>query len=696
MAYVLIEDFKYGMDRRRPRFAGLPGTLWLGENVHLSRGGDIERAKKFVPVHNLPAGTFGLSQVNGRLYVFGSGDLAATMPAGVQYQRLQSPSAAAMSRILDVKKFDNAIYAIAEYADGGRYHFYNGARVTAWDTLSAALASPALTYEALARKINGSGAATAEVVDTGVLLTASVAGTGYSLAATHVDGGSVNDQSVTITNLVANVAAVAGTASSVTITVNGGTFDPGVNTIESVLVGDTIGTAIDLIEAPVNYVLSDTATATALAAAINDRAGVHGYSAAAGGADVVVSASVGLGSSVNGRGAWTVATGDVSITSGLTFAGGVNAIAAAAQSDLVEFGGTFEAADVITVTVAGVAYIVTGLSAATAERAHVQDNRVYAIAGPGLYYSALNDATDWTLATASIGAGVIVASTDADGAQTLTGMSSYQGLIALFSDSTIIIYSLGTDDELFERVQELDNVGTIAGRAVTSYGASDLFYLDQTGIRSLQARDSSNAAFVSDAGTAFDPFVQEIVASLPPETVRQAVATISPQSGSYWLALGEYIMVLTNFPGTGIRGWTYYKPGFAVTDFARTESRVYCRDGSTIYLYGGRTGNEYPGAGELASLVRLPFVAARDEAGKKLVMGFDIGGENEWAVTILPNPNDETQTIDAGRFIDVTYHHENAELVGETSHIALDLVCDAAGPATISNLAVHHNGRLRA
>ena len=56
--------------------AGVPGTLWLGRNVVISRGGDIERMKKFVPKYELPAGTFGMTEILGQLYVFGSADLA--------------------------------------------------------------------------------------------------------------------------------------------------------------------------------------------------------------------------------------------------------------------------------------------------------------------------------------------------------------------------------------------------------------------------------------------------------------------------------------------------------------------------------------------------------------------------------------------------------------------------------------------
>ena len=104
MAYIAIADFKYGMDRRRPRIAGVSGTLYTLKNAHISRGGDIERAKKFVLKYTLPLGTHGLARVRNQLYVFGSADLVASMPLGVLYQRLISPTNSAMTRVLEVAR----------------------------------------------------------------------------------------------------------------------------------------------------------------------------------------------------------------------------------------------------------------------------------------------------------------------------------------------------------------------------------------------------------------------------------------------------------------------------------------------------------------------------------------------------------------------------------------------------------------
>lgn len=695
MAYVFVSDFKYGMDRRRPRFAGVPGTLWEARNVHLTRGGDIERRKSFVATYTGLSNTFGLEETNGQLYVFGSADLAGSMPLGVQYQRLVAPSSPAMTRVVDVKKFDNKFYVIAEYDNGTRYHFYNGARVSSWDTVSASLASAGLTYRTLAVQLNTDPAVQVVPISTGVVITASTPGTPFTLSASIANGAGVNDQTAAVTAVQANVAAVAEVRATTQISVTGGTFDPNVNTIAQVMVGATMETAIGLLPAPISWVNSDDSTATAIAATINEGTDAHGYSASVAGSTITISAVVGLGAAANSYFVWTETTGTATATPTAAFAGGVTAVAPVAQVSKIVFGGTFEADDTITVVLNGTTYKLTGQAAATGGTLHVQNNRVFSGAGPAVCYCKLNDPTDWTDATQSIGAGRIIVSTDANGTQNINALAPYQGYIAIFGDTAVLVYDLGTDSAQFGRVQEVPNTGTISGRGVLGYGATDVFYLDSSGVRSLRARDASNLAIMSDVGSVFDPFVQEVVAAATRRQVQDAKAVIEPTSNSYWLAIGSTILVLTNYQQTEVRGWTYYTAEFPVLDMLRSGSRLYLRSSDTIYLYGGASGNVYPAASEAVAEVKLPFLTARDDAGVKQFIGFDIGASNDWSTTALVDPKNESETIYLGIYSGVTYAEESSEIIGETSHLALDFTCSAAGNATLSNFALHHNGKMR-
>lgn len=137
MPYVVIEDFKLGLDRRKSEAASTPGSLQRLSNAHINRGGEIQKRLAFVPKYQLPAGTFGLAGANGQLTVFASSSLSP--PAGVNLQVLTSLSgSAALTGIADVEYFNGKIFVSADFADGTSRCFYDGAAVTDWDAGSGA------------------------------------------------------------------------------------------------------------------------------------------------------------------------------------------------------------------------------------------------------------------------------------------------------------------------------------------------------------------------------------------------------------------------------------------------------------------------------------------------------------------------------------------------------------------------------
>ncbi len=157
MSYLNIQDWKYGMDRRRPQAVGVPGTLWTLENAVITRGGDIERSKKWVAGYALPAGqTHGFATLRGQPYVFGSVGAPAMSPS-VRYQQLLPGAASTgmeMTAVLDAKAVAGKLYVIAEFADGSLYHYYDGVRVTDWDTIAGTDSVPETLAIYIANQIN--------------------------------------------------------------------------------------------------------------------------------------------------------------------------------------------------------------------------------------------------------------------------------------------------------------------------------------------------------------------------------------------------------------------------------------------------------------------------------------------------------------------------------------------------------------
>lgn len=686
MAYLLVEDFRLGMDRRRERVAGQPGALWVGKNIHITRGGDIERRKKFIAEYDVP-GTFGAAAVRAQPYVFGSDDLSASMPVGIQYQRLTAPSSPAMVAVLAAKTIFGKFYVIAEYADGSVYHFYDGARVTQWDTLAAANASFSTVASVLADKIAASSDVLASAFGSKITITAKEAGTAFTISKSTTDGGANPDQDILLTTVQANVVDVDEVRASVGITVDSGTHNPGVNYVSSVLIN-----TVELLTNHVNWTGSNETTAISVASQINFGQGTHGYTAEAIGATVTVRAASGTGATPNGYDVVVLTHGDVGITNASSLAGGVTAVEAKKQVVTASFTGTFQAADTFQITVNGTDYLTTGLASGTGRTAYISDKRVWSPVGSVWNYCKLNTPATWT---GDVDTGSLNVASESDGNEDIKAAARYQGLSAVFSPDNIILYQLDTDPANFARTDVLEKTGTASPDSVLRYGNNDVFYLDITGIRSVRARDASNAPFVSDVGNAIDAFVTEQVASMTREQVIKAVAAIEPLDGRYMLFAGEIAFVLSFFPGTKISAWSYYDleefDGDRVQSAMRINGRLVVRAGDSLWYYGGVDGDTYPDDDEIEGRAELPFLSGSTPATIKAFKGADMAAVNTWEVVIAADPNNANRTHNVGRFDRVSMADPNqVAFGGRSSMMAPILVCTKAGPASVSMVAIHY------
>jgi len=669
------------MDRRRQRVAGQPGTLWTGQNVHITRGGDIERRKKFIPEYSVP-GTFGVAALRNQLYTFGSADLASSMPLGVRYQRLQALSFLAMTKLLDVKPFAGKLYAIAEFACGNVYHYYDGNRVADWDTLATAAATYELMTTLLASKINENVAVKASSFSQTITIEALIPGTAFTIAQSTIDGGANPDELITLTQVQANVATVAEVRASADVTITSGSTGN---------IGSLTVNSVELLSAAIDWASSNSATAIRLAAAISNGYGTHGYSATALNDVVTIEAAPGTGATPNGYVVDVVTHGAIAVTADATLTGGVAEVEAVAQVYTAILSGTFQVNDTFVITVNGLAYTVTGISSGIGRSLYVDKNHMWSPVGSLEYYSKLDDAADWIDATA----GSINVATEGDGNQPIIVAARYQNLAAFFSDSNIVLFQLDQDPANFAISNVLENTGTASPKAPVRYGNNDVFYLDQSGIRSLRARDASNAAFVSDVGNQIDTFLLEYLDGLTQEQISSAIGAIEPRDSRYWLIVGSRIFVLSYFPGAKISAWTYYDAeefdDDPVQATARVRDRIFLRAGAFIYAYGGLAGTEYPDDDEAVALCELPFLSGNTPGTIKDLSGFDFAGTNTWECEIAFDADDPARTINAGRFDRITYTDTNkTALPGRTTMVSPVFTCRKAGPATISMATVHY------
>ena len=437
-------------------------------------------------------------------------------------------------------------------------------------------------------------------------------------------------------------------------TITGGTAAAG-NQVTNITIN---GSAI--ISGAVLWATSNAATASAVAAAINSYVSSPDYTATASGAVVTVKA-VNTGPAINGASINVTVGGNVTV-------GSVQAMAGGADAEATFVPGTF-------VKTIG--------------------SRMHSVSGANEHFSGIKAPTRWT--TETTGAGFIDMSTEASGSETLTGLAKYQQFVAVFAQRLIQIWYFDSDPTLNEQKQVLNNTGTDCPRSITQFGDNDLFYVDESGVRSLRARDASNAAATTDIGVPIDTLVSDIMSGLSPEERVKVIGVIEPRDGRFWVSFQDRIFVFSFFQGAKISAWSLYLPSeevdgesvpLTVDDMVVFRRRVYIRSGDAVYVYGG-LGNDIEYDSTQAE-VWLPFLDGDTPAREKVLNGVDVAATGVWEVRVAMNVNDIDASDKIATITETTYGLPKIGGEGTSTHFSLRFKSVGSGPARLGSAAIHY------
>ncbi len=327
---------------------------------------------------------------------------------------------------------------------------------------------------------------------------------------------------------------------------------------------------------------------------------------------------------------------------------------------------------------------VAAATAATARTCKTFGTKMYAVSGSIMRFSALNDPTDWS---DGIGHGLLNLATHSGEAADLVGLGAYQNQLAIFARRATQIWAVDPDPDQNVRVQVLENVGSLAPRSIRSFGNVDLFFLSDTGVRSLRARDSSNLASAQDVGSPIDSLIRETILT-EGGAVAFAESIVEPDNGRYLLALGSRTLAFSHFPGAQVSAWGSYT-ALPVSAFAVAGNRLYARTKNQIYVYGGPQGRTYPD--DVETEAWLPFLSADTPGTQKTLRGLDIGCEGAWDIYLHPDPNQPEVSEFLGTTEGTTYGFQPRFMIGgQTPHFSLRFVHKGPGYARLSNVAVHY------
>lgn len=423
------------------------------------------------------------------------------------------------------------------------------------------------------------------------------------------------------------------------------------------LPGDTFDIFVDGVSVtggPVAWAGSDTATHTALAVAVNSTVSSPDYTAIDLGIGITVSAA-------------TVGTQNNGLPISVTVAGSGFAFALAAPPEL-SLGTDPYVTDTRYVRTIG--------------------TKEYTLSGSNLQFSSVGDPTDWDGRFGGTGFGFIDTSSYTAGSEELTAVVEFRDAGAVFSQRTIQIWQLEADPADNALRQRLRNTGTSCPKSITQFGDGDIFYLDESGLRSLRARGSSTAASTYGVGVKIDPLIVAKLRGLTEDERSRVVGLIEPVTGNFWLIVKDVIYVYAFFPEEGVDAWTTYEPGFTITDAVVFNRRVYVRSDDTIYVYGGlETGQE---TDDTVAEMWTAYLDGDDPTTAKTWQAFDAAVSGEWSVAVGASLRDTDEEDDVCIVSRTTYNDERIGLVGKSTHASLRFRSRGTGAAVVGACALHY------
>lgn len=420
---------------------------------------------------------------------------------------------------------------------------------------------------------------------------------------------------------------------------------------------------IAIMASAVTWTTSNSATATAIASAINSYASTPEYIATAQG-DLVNIIASSAGTASNGL------IVDFTLVNSFTVTPTLTALAGGAD-------GSFPLPGSFVKTIG---------------------SKMFALASQYLATSGIQAPTAWSDTT---GAGFIDMSQQSSGLETLTSLGEYNTLVAVFSERVIMTWQFTSDLAASAKQQTLRNTGTGSPRSVTQVGDADLYYLDESGLRSLRARVNTDSATTSDIGNPVDALIVEKLAELSTDERLNVIGLINPQDGRFWLIMKDVIYVFTYFAGSKVSAWSTYTPhyydgdtkvDFEIDDACIYNRRVYLRGGDKVFCYGGiDTGTEHDAT---VAKAWMPGMDGDTPTVEKEWTGVDAAARGHWQVSAVTNPNTIDTAADAdadviGRVFRTTYNDEGIGNVGKSTHISLRFESVGAGPHKLSSCVIH-------
>lgn len=319
-------------------------------------------------------------------------------------------------------------------------------------------------------------------------------------------------------------------------------------------------------------------------------------------------------------------------------------------------------------------------------------SKMYSVKDNIVYFSGLDDPLHWTADSGgTVGAGFIQVDAQDDGSVTLVGLASYYDQLALFGRNSVQLWSMDEDPKLNQLIQTVGNIGLVTPQGVGRYATGDVLFLHDSGIRSLRARDSSNAASVNDIGSPIDEEIRALVraakaenpGAVSPRTLVDTTTFIDPDTGQFWLSMGNSIYVLSIAASSKVSAWSRFDPGFKPQYFAPTSWATFLRSGDTLYAYSDGYDNS------LCEVI-TPMIPANKPATNKMFSAMDAAIEGTWSFEVGTDPSNPDTRDPVATITGPSFSQQSIGMQNSGTHIGVRMTATDPSRARIGNMLFHY------
>jgi len=251
-------------------------------------------------------------------------------------------------------------------------------------------------------------------------------------------------------------------------------------------------------------------------------------------------------------------------------------------------------------------------------------NKMFAVSGDVVRYSATDKPRDWTTAN---DAGFLPTGLRFEGDRNANALGIYQKNLVVLATDGAQVWEVDPDPTAIRLSDAVANVGTSYPKTVASV-SGDLYFLSDFGFRSITTLQYTNNLADADIGSPIDTLVRQSLRNPGSEPD----AFYHYGSGQYMCLIGNLVFVYSISRQSKIAAWSRYQLPFIVDAHATLGGQLYLRSGDDVYRFSDGAHDDDGQPFEV--VLELPYMDLKSPGQMKRIVGADVvmEGEAEFSV----------------------------------------------------------------